>query len=214
MRFATETEIVIDLIRHGATPSNKEKRYIGRTDEDLDEEACSTLMIMQNSAPECELVASSPLRRATHTAELLFPHRKVICIPELTETDFGLFEGKTFQELNGNPVYQAFVDSNGETAFPEGESKAEASLRSVSGFRKVLNEIYAQGCKQAAIVAHGGTIMAIMSELTSEDYYDFHVSNLEGYEVTLKWKDKGNVSVSYHGIYGRIHSGSHTWRPL
>ena len=37
MRNRTENQITFVLIRHGATASNREHRYLGHTDEGLDE---------------------------------------------------------------------------------------------------------------------------------------------------------------------------------
>ena len=50
-----------------------------------------------------------------------------------------------------------------------------------------------------AYVVHGGTIMAVLSELYGGDYYDYHCGNGEGYLCNLT-KDKrlsviGKISV-------------------
>ncbi len=211
MRFVPETEITLYLIRHGATALNGEKRYVGRTDEPLTPEAERDTERLGMSVYDCDLVVASPLIRTMHTAELLYPRAQVRPVPQFIETDFGLFEGKNYQELADEPAYQAFIDSNGETAFPEGESRADACARTVEGLYALLEEMKQKQLKRAALVVHGGSIMAMMSEMTGEDYYSFHVPNLQGYEVTIKGKDQKHVLVSYRGIYGRIHTGSHCW---
>ena len=39
---------------------------------------------------------------------------------------------------------------------------------------------------QVMAVVHGGTIMAVLSELTGMEYYDFQVKNGEAYETVLE----------------------------
>ena len=58
-------------------------------------------------------------------------------IPEWTEIDFGLFEGKNHRELSGNMAYQEWIDSNGTLPFPEGESREEFIDRSIAGLKSL-----------------------------------------------------------------------------
>ena len=93
----------IYLIRHGLTAGNKEKRYIGRTDEPLCAEGIAALR--EISLPACELLVCSPMKRCTETAALLFPGQEPVICEELRECDFGDFEGKNYPELNGDERY-------------------------------------------------------------------------------------------------------------
>ena len=58
---------------------------------------------------------------------------KSYLLPEWKEIDFGRFEGKNYQDLNGDPDYQRWIDSGGVTAFPGGESRDEFVKRSMAG---------------------------------------------------------------------------------
>ena len=80
------------LIRHGLTAGNKEKRYIGRTDEPLCPEGLAALG--QCSYPCCAALVSSPMQRCRQTAQILFPAQKIHICEALRECDFGDFEGK------------------------------------------------------------------------------------------------------------------------
>ena len=94
------------LVRHGETQGNKLKRYIGkRTDEPLCPEAGN--MLAQLAYPEVQAVYASPMIRCTQTAGILFPGKKLNIIDELAECDFGEFENKNYQELDGNEHYQS-----------------------------------------------------------------------------------------------------------
>ena len=174
------------LVRHGETQGNKLKRYIGkRTDEPLCPEAGN--MLAQLAYPEVQAVYASPMIRCTQTAGILFPGKKLNIIDELAECDFGEFENKNYQELDGNQHYQSWIDSGGLLPFPGGESREEFKRRNVTGFQKAVNGCLRNGISLAALVVHGGTIMAVLSSLTGGEYFDFQVKNGEGYETVLEW---------------------------
>ena len=122
-----------------------------------------------------------------------FPGKKLNIIDELAECDFGEFENKNYQELDGNEHYQSWIDSGGLLPFPGGESREEFKRRNVTGFQKAVNGCLRNGISLAALVVHGGTIMNVMEEYADEDrsFYDWHVQNGKGYEVEIDpelWK--------------------------
>ena len=107
------------LIRHGMTAGNRLSRYIGRgTDEPLSEERKQRLSAYSGKLPQ--LVFVSPMLRCRQTAEILFPGCTLHVVEELAECDFGEFENKNYQELDGNEAYQKWIDSNGMLPFPGG----------------------------------------------------------------------------------------------
>lgn len=140
MRNRTEDQIEIHLtlIRHGATLSNKEGRYLGKTDEALSPDGIRTLekSVTDRIYPIADVLFSGPMKRCLETAQILYPGQTPICIPEWTEMDFGAFEGHNYQELSGDPAYQRWIDSGGTLPFPEGESREEFIRRSVAGYEK------------------------------------------------------------------------------
>ena len=194
----------IILIRHGRTESNALGRYCGvRTDEGLSKEGIrecnekreSILRIIRDeSAP----VFSGPLKRAKETASLLFPRVPVRTIEKLTETDFGEFEGKTFRQLASDQGYQDWVDSGGTLPFPGGDARSDFIGRSMEGFREFVR--LSKGAKESVVVCHGGNIMAVMSSLTGEEYYDFRVENLGGYVIKIREDDERISVISYDRI--------------
>ena len=119
--------MIIYFIRHGATAGNLEKRYIGRTDEELCTEGIERLKELRELVPDikgnsipsvcqgAEAVFTSPMKRCIATADILFPDKKKIIIDDFRECDFGDFEGYNYQELNGNADYQRWIDSDGGT---------------------------------------------------------------------------------------------------
>ncbi len=168
----------ISVIRHGRTAANDKGIYIGRTDFPLSDKGAAELAGKMDEFryPNVARVYSSPLRRCTETAEILYPNHTPIYIPEWREMDFGEFEGKNYIELQKNPNYQAWIDSNGTLPFPGGESREEFKRRNVTGFQKAVNGCLRNGISLAALVVHGGTIMNVMEEYADEDrsFYDWH----------------------------------------
>ena len=191
----SENQITLVLIRHGATKSNKEHRYLGRTEESLSKEGiCELLKFKQtNRYPEVVYLFSSPMKRCLETAQMLYPDCRLVVIPEWEEMDFGAFEGKNYIELRDDERYQAWIDSNGMLPFPEGESREEFVLRCEKGLHRML-ELLSQLSEKnengttctVGLVVHGGTIMSLLSRYSDGEYFDYQVPNGGGYICTLK----------------------------
>ena len=131
-------------------------------------------------------------------AEILFPGEPVHIIEELAECDFGEFENKNYKELEGNPHYQEWIDSNGTLPFPGGESREGFKSRNLRGFDRVVSGCIRSHVAEAALVIHGGTIMNIMENyaLPKREFYEWHVGNGCGYLVELEpalWKKDRRV---------------------
>ena len=143
MRNRSENQIEVYLIRHGATNANREHRYLGRTEEPLSEEGREELKAFQRQGiypdpASLQALFVSPMERCRETAELLFRDCEQHIIPEFREMDFGLFEGKNYQDLQGDARYQTWIDSNGTIPFPEGESREDFIARCRQGFEEML----------------------------------------------------------------------------
>lgn len=95
--------IRLALLRHGPTAWNRAGRIQGRTDEPLDDDARATLrgLCLPEDWQEAEVV-SSPLSRATETARILTGRAPKAC-PELTEMDWGAWEGAKGLDLKADP---------------------------------------------------------------------------------------------------------------
>ena len=168
------------LIRHGLTAGNLAGRYIGcRTDEPLCEEGIAALK--KQSYPPVRRVLISPMLRCAQTARLLYPEIEPEIVPDFRECDFGRFEGKSYAELNGDPDYQAWIDSGGVLPFPGGEARQAFIDRCVHAFESI-EDLWQQ---ETAIIAHGGTLMAIMQAQArpQRDYFDYQVKNGQGFRL-------------------------------
>ena len=194
------------LIRHGKTQSNALGRYCGaRCDEGLSDEGIKCTKDGRDSlisilSKEPAFVFTGPMRRAKETAAILFPDAGLKTVKSLTETDFGRFEGKTFEELSSDPEYQKWVDSGGTLPFPGGDVRSDFIGRSMEGFEEVLKAAGEED--EIVIVCHGGNIMAVMSSLTGGEYYDFRVDNLGGFRLRIRVDDERISVISFDRIGG------------
>lgn len=182
------------LIRHGKTKGNTERRYVGRTDEALCEEGHRELDRLRESLRRHGLtepadIYVSPMMRCRESAQILFPGRRMIAVADLRERNFGAFEYKNYEDLNGNPVYQAFIDSGGRTDFPDAESILLFKKRCVGAFFSCVRKMQIQtGREWYAFVVHGGTIMAVLEAYASpkRDYFDWQIPNACGLTAELQ----------------------------
>ncbi|MGN0343309.1 MAG: histidine phosphatase family protein [Roseburia sp.] len=187
----TANQIELTLIRHGATAGNRRGCYIGKTDEPLSETGIADIRgkAAREVYPRADILLVSPMIRCRQTAEILYPGYEMHPVSLWREMDFGEFEGKNYQELNGNPRYQRWIDSGGTLAFPGGESREEFCCRVRAGMEQALElvESLRQGtCLSVSAVVHGGTIMALLSSFCGGDYFDYQCSNGEGFSVQLQ----------------------------
>lgn len=187
--------IVLYMFRHGKTWSNREKRYLGKTDEPLSEEGILELERNKHRYPQLDVLYVSPMRRCIETADILYPGTRQIIIPEWEEIDFGDFEGKNYMELKSDERYIKWVESNATLPFPGGESREDFIKRCLCGYEKMLESLkekMSEGSgennnkiKSVGVIAHGGTLMAVLSSLCGGDYFDYHSDNADGYICEL-----------------------------
>ena len=107
----------IYLLRHGETAYNVDHRYQGVTDIPLSPTGLAALK-QADFLPKTVYV--TPLKRTKQTAEILFPTAEYIPVNDLSEMNFGVFEGRNYKEMEHDSAYRAWVDSNCESTCPGG----------------------------------------------------------------------------------------------
>lgn len=155
----------IQLIRNGLTAGNVGGRYIGHTDEELSTEGIEQIKQMKEDYkyPDVEAVFSSPLKRCTQTAKLIYPNCDPIIIDGFIEYNFGEFEGKSAEELESHPVFPDWLAGKKGVSPPFGESNEDFSQRIAQTMVKVIDGVIQSGITKTAIVTHGGVIMALLT---------------------------------------------------
>ncbi len=194
----------ITMIRHGKTEGNSLGKYIGITDEPLLEEEREALRALK--FPAVEEVYSSPMKRCIETANILFDYLEPVVVEELSQCNFGKFEGKTYQELLNDPEYKSWVGSGEITSFPEGENRGEFQERCIRGFEKVVSDAVKNNRSHIAMVVHGGTIMSVLDAygFPPQPYIEWTAEAGGGYQIRLNAEAFLNTSNKEIIVDGKI----------
>ncbi|MDR1966511.1 MAG: histidine phosphatase family protein [Synergistaceae bacterium] len=161
----------IFLIRHGETDWNKNFRYQGVSDVELNdaglEQARRVALRLARTAPT--RVYSSPLARARRTAEVIMEHNAggapIELCGDIREVSFGSWEGITLPEVKR--LYPEILAAWSATPFsatpPGGEafedvaSRARRAAALIKGARKPGEAVF--------VVAHGAVLRALIAAM-------------------------------------------------
>lgn len=179
----------ISLIRHGLTEANEKGIYIGRTDLPLSNKGASELCAKMDEFdyPIVHKVYSSPLRRCTETAELLFPCTQMCVVDDLRELDMGTFENKSVHELIKDEDYQTWIKGGPDTRPPGGESLQELTARTYKALHEIITDMMNEGLTHCAVITHSGIISNMMAcfGLPKYDPKQLTPAPGEGFEIIV-----------------------------
>jgi broad specificity phosphatase PhoE len=165
---------VLILVRHGESVANAQGLLLGRTDAELTEtgrvQAAAVPTLLERPVVE---VRSSPLRRATDTAELLGLGLPVVIDERWIEVDYGEFECQPLGDIPAD-VWQKWQRDR-DFCPVDGESLAEVDVR----IAEACEELFAADGKGArrpdgdvVVVSHVTPIKAAVAwALGTPDLY-------------------------------------------
>lgn len=151
------------LVRHGATDFNGNGVYFGRTDCPLNVEGILQGKALGHALSDIHFddIYSSPMKRCTDTVRFITTERKPEVYEELSELDFGLWEGLNFREcMERYPeVFEEWSADYRNTKPPEGELYTDFYNRVLAFHREVLST------KEGTILitAHKGVLQLLAS---------------------------------------------------
>ena len=155
----------LPLIRHGLTAWNLSGRFQGTSDVPLSDAGRQQARRLRPHAARLErvdVVVSSPSRRALETAQLAFPERTPLPEARVRELDFGVFEGRTFDQNQRHPAWRWWTADPYERPAPRGESYRMLQARAVAW----LDEARARWSgSHVALVCHSGTVQMLLAHL-------------------------------------------------
>lgn len=184
------------FVRHGETEENKSGVY-GSPDTSLSEvgreQICKTKKIVGNIA--FDKVYISPLKRTIETSKLL--GLRGILEPRIKEINFGIFEGKTYEEIKKDYPEEtnAWTNDYINHRIPDGESLMDLYERT-SNF---LEGLVADD-KDVLVITHEGVIKCALCWVFDniEHFYRFKVDN--GSITTITIND-GYRYIKHHNNY-------------
>ena len=180
---------VIHFIRHGAIDETLAGKYIGTTDVPLSDKGKLALRKLdyEMKYPFTQVVFSSPLKRCTETCKILYPNLTPLIIANLSECNFGEWEGKTADELKEDEDFQKWLAGDNTVKPPRGESNADFIRRVCRMFESIVEGLMKTGTTESAIVTHGGVIMTLLAVygLPQAKPFEWTMDNGFGYSVRI-----------------------------
>jgi broad specificity phosphatase PhoE len=143
------------LVRHGETAWSREGKHTGRTDIPLTKngERDALRLAERLQGIHFELVLTSPLQRARQTCELAGFGNRADVEPDLTEWDYGQYEGRrTVEILTERPDWQLFREG-----CPGGESPEQVGTRA----DRVADRL--RDCQQNVLLFSSGHILRVLA---------------------------------------------------
>ncbi|AUM94714.1 TPA: alpha-ribazole phosphatase [Clostridium botulinum] len=195
----------IYLVRHGETEHNKRKKFYGKLDVGLNENGGEQSYKVGEFLKDVEFnkIYISDRKRTRETAERILERnklykkeKKIIYKEEkLNELDFGIFEGKSYEEIGFlYPKEQERWEKDWKNfAPPKGESAVEFYSR-VENFMKHIQK---EEDGDYLIVTHGGVIRMIYSYILQNNmdfYWNFASRNGD---ITLIKYEYENLFIDY-----------------
>ena len=144
----------IYLVRHGQCESNVKGRY-NYVDEDINETGIKQAEDLREKIKDIDydIVISSPLVRALHTAEIInVNNRDIITDERLVERKHGSLEGKSFDTTDREEYWNYY------TSVKYGTEEGIPDL--CNRVKEFLDELKAKSYKRVLIVAHSGVSKA------------------------------------------------------
>ena len=188
--------IELVIMRHGATKGNEERRYVGALDHPLSPLGCAQA-VAAGIHPEIDRVYVTTLVRSQQTAAICFPCAQQVIVDGLQEMNFGVFAGRSADEMVDDADYRAWVDGMCEGVCPGGESRAQATSRICRALGRLIARAQQAGEARLVVVAHGGTMMSALSsyciDTPKRDYYEWLTGNCKGWRVKARLTQGGTL---------------------
>jgi broad specificity phosphatase PhoE len=159
------SERILFLFRHGETDWNREGRLQGHTDTPLNTTGLAQAQALSESLRPHRLdaVVTSDLMRARMTARIVADTLQLPLHiePGLRETDVGAAEGLLWTDAKtrfGEGLTERWY-SDGDVAFPGGETGIATRMRGLAGLRRFAT---AHAYRRIGVSTHGAMVRQLM----------------------------------------------------
>lgn len=134
------------LVRHGQTGWNKQERFRGWVDVDLDDEGMKQAEAAAQRVAlwDVDAVYSSPLKRAMSTAQAIAVHFKIPVTPldGINDMNFGQWQGMAIQEVKDSfpEQFDFWLNRPHELRIPGGETLEDVRRRAVATIEELADK--------------------------------------------------------------------------
>ncbi len=184
----------IYILRHGITEGNQKGWYYGFLDLPLTDEGKQDLIdnVKNSVYPDFSEFKkyTSGLMRTIMTLDIITGSSDYEVIEDLKEYNFGIFEGKTIDELRKEPIFDIWLKDR-DFKIPDGESSNNFIARVLRGYEDLVSREY----DKKLMVCHGGVIAVLMATLfdDEENVFSWIPAPGRGYRVLI---EDGKISYS------------------
>lgn len=180
------------LVRHGETPWNRARKFLGSTDIGLSEIGRKqALDLASRVRGRVGQVYSSPLRRARETAEALTT--EMVIVDDLREMHQGVLEGMKFEEARARypDMMRRWNECPTTPLMEGGESLLDVQSRSVQAVRDIASR-HRDDDLPVLVVAHQLVIASVCCALSGaplQEWREYRVGNTEGVRILFNEKN-------------------------
>lgn len=146
--------MILYLVRHGETVTNKFGLIQGQKDVELSDKGIEDAKELKEliSSLDIDVVISSPLKRAIDTAKIITDNKYPINIDDrIIERDWGLIEGIKFTEVDSSKNWNFSENTNDNQI-----EKVQDFLKRLSEFLEDIRSKYPD--KKVLVVAHSAVL--------------------------------------------------------
>jgi phosphoserine phosphatase len=187
--------IRIILVRHGETAWNREGKFQGRLDIELNETGLSQAKRLAKALSDVHIddIYSSPLKRSFTTAEMIADYHslKVIAADAFNEIDHGSWEGMHLHQVIDahGEMYKSWISEPHMVKMPGGEDLQDITDRAI---RKLLDILEATPDGDTVLIAaHDATNKVILCHALGLDNSHFWQFKQGNASITVLEYDDG-----------------------
>ncbi len=152
------------LVRHGETDWNRSGRVMGTRPVPLNQQGLTQAarLALELTALESPTLYSSPVLRTRQTADILASTLRLSVVeePGLSEIGVGEWEGRYWNEFEGDPARINYYRLPEEARPPGGETLGEVQRRAVASVQRASR---LAASRPAILVTHADVVKAIVA---------------------------------------------------
>lgn len=177
------------LIRHGETDFNKKRFFYGKVDVSINETGKEQAALLHQlmKGKSISRVYTSQLKRTQETAAIIFPDQNPTAYKALNERDFGLWEGRTANEIQA--AFPLVWEEWLESPFEVTPSKAEPFEKFKERVWSIVQEIRERADPEIVIVGHLGVLRLIYQFLVNMEADFWSIDIPQGTALLLEDND-------------------------
>ena len=177
------------LIRHGETDFNKKRFFYGKADVSINETGKEQAALLHQlmKGRSISRVYTSQLKRTQETATIIFPDQNPTAYKALNERDFGLWEGRTANEIQA--AFPLVWEEWLESPFEVTPSKAEPFEKFKERVWSIVKEIRETADPEIVIVGHLGVLRLIYQFLVNMEADFWSIDIPQGTALLLEDND-------------------------